>query len=378
MEKLKLVLKTCCYLGGFVSFVVSAVVAYQELPKRLFKEPTVAPKLITSGPCDYGQIEDMKSSSCSYPNVSIDTQEVSDAVLTKTSEIVDDLKAKRLKEAKQKLESLVLQGHPLALSLLGNIYEYGQFFGKNLSKATEVFEVAISSGSSKAKRIYANFLIRNFSKDQRKMKRAETLLREASQEGDADALEQLAKMLLVQDPQRALPFMIKAAEADMPESQRALGLAYIEGDFLPKDNERGFKWLERAALNNDPAAMMSVATCYLDGIGTEKDIKTGLTWAWISASLKEPKAALVVGYGVYHGVYGIKDEINGMMWLKVAGEHLADKQHPEFIKDYKRILRESPDWLNKATAKMALKCFKEGQCGQPGWNTKNLDTNTSI
>jgi len=101
MEKLKLVLKTCCYLGGFVSFVLSAAIAYQELPKRLFKEPTVAPKLITSGPCDYGQIEDMKSSSCSYPQVSVDTEEVSDAVLTKTSEIVDDLKAKRLKEAKQ-------------------------------------------------------------------------------------------------------------------------------------------------------------------------------------------------------------------------------------------------------------------------------------
>jgi TPR repeat protein len=383
------VLKTCCYIGGFISFLVALVIAYQELPKTLALAkisplsntfalvPQRKPEAPTE-PCGYGQIEDMEAQSCTYAKAAVHTDEVSYAVPKKTSEIVDDLRAKRLKEAKEKLEPLVLQGHPLALSLLGNIYEHGQFFGKNLEKAKELFEFAIKQDSAEAKTIYAQFLLRNFRGDKTLMKKAEALLIKASDEGDPDALEHLARMFWSEDPKRALPFTIKAAEAGLSESQRVLGLSYLEGDLVPQDKHLGFKWLEKAALNEDPSAMLSLAKCYLNGIGTDKDITTGLTWAWISATLKEPNAPMLVGYSLYHGIHGIKDEINGLMWLKVANEHITDKQDPRLIQHYKELIEQAPEWLNKATARMALKCFKEGQCGEPGWNTNDLDANTSL
>lgn len=110
----------------------------------------------------------------------------------------------------------------------------------------------------------------------KKLKKAEELLVEAANAGNAIAQNNLAVFYMEgmsghSDEFTAIEWYKKSADAGYPPAQLAIGLAYIQGTGVPRaDSIKGAQWILKAAEAGNIEAMNNIGVCYFNGIGIEK------------------------------------------------------------------------------------------------------------
>lgn len=143
------------------------------------------------------------------------------------------------------------------------------------------------------------------------------------------------------DPDRAVEYWQKAADAGIPEAHFNLGSALIR--FLPTA-EDGVKHLEQAANTGKGRVAASAATqlgfIYSKGLGNiPPNNDTAAVWYRAGAEGGNPKAQLVYALMLLSGTHVGKDEKSGMAYLRMS----AGQDFPPAIAQLINLLRNSAD-----------------------------------
>ncbi|MBI1270020.1 sel1 repeat family protein [bacterium] len=94
--------------------------------------------------------------------------------------------------------------------------------------------------------------------------------------------------------------LIEEAEAGNPQSQCALGFAYISGRGVARDAERARHWYLLAARAGHTGAQYNLADIYLRGDGIEPDLNQAIHWFEQAAIAGDPDALYNLGL-IYQG-----------------------------------------------------------------------------
>lgn len=125
----------------------------------------------------------------------------------------------------------------------------------------------------------------------------------AASQGDADALWQLASMKYLglgtsRDPQSAMQDHRKAAELGQIEAMYNLGIAYADGNVVPKDYTSALRWLNKTiahegAYGSNPLrsqAQSALGTLHENGNGVGTDLLTAYALYSLAAAAGDLKA----------------------------------------------------------------------------------------
>jgi TPR repeat protein len=88
----------------------------------------------------------------------------------------------------------------------------------------------------------------------------------------------------------------KASDGDA-ESQRLLGLMFLDGGEFPRDVNEGFRLLMLAPRQGDPTSMCDVGFCYHTGQGVPFDPSRADDYSQISRTIKLFQRACVMRRG---------------------------------------------------------------------------------
>jgi TPR repeat protein len=80
------------------------------------------------------------------------------------------------------------------------------------------------------------------------------------------------------DYERAVRLFTQAAEQGEVNSQRNLGLMYMQGKEAPQDYDKAAYWLRKAAEQGNADAQYRLSSLYNDGLGVPEDIEQALYW----------------------------------------------------------------------------------------------------
>lgn len=157
-------------------------------------------------------------------------------------------------------------------------YQEGKGIVKDLKKATDYYKLAAKNGSADAYRELAFIYQR-----QKRHDIAKNLFKSAADLDDTASAYQYAKSILnaknsTGDEQEAVIYLMKAAEAGIPQAQCDLGMLYYQGRFVTKDQANATKWFTKAAVNGWSSAQWNLALCLIDGTGIERNYDQALYW----------------------------------------------------------------------------------------------------
>jgi TPR repeat protein len=144
-----------------------------------------------------------------------------------------------------------------------------------------------------------------------------------------------AKAMLAGDrPAEAVPLLIKAATAGIPEAEYRLGRAYLEGRILPPSRTEAMRWLIKGGEHGQVEAQTLLAGLYVNGMagadpdpsaaffetgtepaaGAEPNFDKALVWAKRAAEAGALDAQTILGFIYSSGPDSIRD-------LEAAHEH---------------------------------------------------------
>lgn len=184
--------------------------------------------------------------------------------------------------------------------------------------------------------------------------RAESLLKNAALQGNAEAAYELGFLISTTpgaDGDQAMKWLRIAANKDMPKAQYALGDLYVHfgepglavewygkaaaqghvaakrqlgtllllGQGVRKDEQRGLALVREAAEKGDTDAQYKLCGAYQTGLGVAKDEKTALDWLKKAAAGGHPQAQFLLGDNLlYGGPTLAQNKAEAEKWLKLA------------------------------------------------------------
>lgn len=212
------------------------------------------------------------------------------------------------------------QGSAASAAILGRIYEKGLGDHKNLEKAAEWYDYAAHHNSANAAYRLAELWLTPDSGLGYEPEKAAIYLELAYQNGHVKAglafarmlrdgryipqnpaaafrvyenlstksrmaAYQTGKMLMAgqgtdKDEKRAVKYYKVAANANLTDAQRDLGLAYWEGSGVEQSNEQAWKWLDIAAFKGDmeAAAKLNELGAQIADVTAQKGRKDARAW----------------------------------------------------------------------------------------------------
>eukprot|EP00470_Lotharella_oceanica_P016040 CAMPEP_0170187374 /NCGR_PEP_ID=MMETSP0040_2-20121228/41565_1 /TAXON_ID=641309 /ORGANISM="Lotharella oceanica, Strain CCMP622" /LENGTH=461 /DNA_ID=CAMNT_0010434389 /DNA_START=21 /DNA_END=1406 /DNA_ORIENTATION=+ len=114
--------------------------------------------------------------------------------------------------------------------------------------------------------------------------------------------------VLPRNPETALEWYTKAAEAGLSSAQNNLGWCYRTGYGVVEDAKEAVKWYMRAAKQGELAAFVNLATCYRKGKGVPMNIGLAATWYKRATDLGNPRALNELGL-LYKAGTGVKKNL---------------------------------------------------------------------
>ena len=85
----------------------------------------------------------------------------------------------------------------------------------------------------------------------------------------------------------------RAIEQGDADTHRILGIAYFNGDFVPKDMKKAVELWEKSAEQGNADAQFYVRLCYYWGHGVEKDIDKADKWLQKFGGHQQPLQAAI-------------------------------------------------------------------------------------
>jgi len=114
--------------------------------------------------------------------------------------------------------------------------------------------------------------------------------------------------VLPRNPETALEWYTKAAQAGLSSAQNNLGWCYRTGYGVSEDAKEAVKWYMQAAKQGELAAFVNLATCYQKGTGVPMNIGLAATWYKRATELGNPRALNELGL-LYKAGTGVKKNL---------------------------------------------------------------------
>jgi len=113
-------------------------------------------------------------------------------------------------------------------------------------------------------------------------------LKRAADQGDKRGYDELWQIYLHEgnvDEEKALHFLLIAAQKGCVNAQWFLGICYMQGSILPvpQNYSEGLKWLRKVARADGSRAQIELAKAYRDGTGVSVDLIKSYIWFSIAA-----------------------------------------------------------------------------------------------
>ncbi|NIJ42584.1 hypothetical protein FHS78_002886 [Parvibaculum indicum] len=109
-----------------------------------------------------------------------------------------------------------------------------------------------------------------------------------AQRDDLAAMRNVALLLrkglgTERDPERALYFYERAAEAGFAPAQLNAAFMYLEGDGIPRDYKKASFWLHLSAVAGAPIAQYNLGVMFEKGLGVSRDLPRAMGWYALAA-----------------------------------------------------------------------------------------------
>ena len=200
---------------------------------------------------------------------------------------------------------------------LGTAYLEGRFGCKtDPAEAVRWFDRAVENGGSDARFAVALQFLDNPEGIDRAKEEALKLLEEAADAGDLDALRTLGLQHGIgghfgPNVKKGLAYLRRSADrgdaAAMIDMARYLLLQFDpDRAVMKKWLEESHEWLEKSASKDDTNAMMELFTRHTQGRDAEKDEQKGLAWLRDAVRLKDGKALYRLAEVYAKGQFGVR------------------------------------------------------------------------
>jgi len=121
------------------------------------------------------------------------------------------------------------------------------------------------------------------------------------------------------DEKKAYEWLLKAAEAGLPNAQYTMGDVLLRGKGVKQDQAAAVGWYEKASAQGHGEARFKLAALYYAGIGVPKNIPKSLALYRASAEAGHPEALTTMGVFYFNGRVFKKSEAAARdWWLKAA------------------------------------------------------------
>ena len=180
----------------------------------------------------------------------------------------------------------------------------------------------------------------------------------AAQSGFSDASVLVATILLEggdgvdRNPAEGVRLLRDAAEQGNAEAMAYLGNLYTKGDVVTQDRAMAFQWYRKAAENGNAACMYLTAMAYYQGLGIAQSDSQALAWFRKAAETAWHPAYLMLGKMYEQGKGTAVNYTEAFQWFERAAKHNAEAylRLGEMYMDARGVARDD----RKATA-----CFLE-------------------
>lgn len=174
------------------------------------------------------------------------------------------------------------QGHVLAQSYMGWLYEHGEGFILDYEEALKWYKKAAEQGDIKSQNKLGYFYSRGNGVKQDYIQSA-FWYRKAAEQGSAEAQYVLAQYYKLgtgvkQDATQAVYWYKESAEQGNELAQYALGVCYEVGTGVEQDRSQAFYWYSKAAERGHTYAQMELGYCYQLGLGVKQDYTQAVYW----------------------------------------------------------------------------------------------------
>lgn len=168
-------------------------------------------------------------------------------------------------------------GSPLGLFGQGRLYQFGEGMEADPEKEKALFEAAVAAGCAEAN-IGLSDLCLEARDPETAIKYTEKALAADEPHLIISNLIEIAAVYangigVPQDYEKALEWMMKAAEFGSVEAYNNIGAYYMNGRGVEKNEKEAIAWFEKAAEGGSPA---NLALCYFYGDGVKKDYKKSM------------------------------------------------------------------------------------------------------
>ena len=145
--------------------------------------------------------------------------------------------------------------------------------------------------------------------------------KQAATTGHPAGLHNMGSILRHSYPELAFDFFLEAANRGDVDAVCQLGLAFLNGQGIPKDDINGVRLLQAAVGQYHPGAMGHLGVCMWLGIGMPAQPTLGLRHIGLAAHYGCPESAYHIGKCFLEGEMLPKDDELAWEWLCRAGEY---------------------------------------------------------
>ena len=226
---------------------------------------------------------------------------------TKWTKGKDLYNAKEYESALKVWKENANQGHPRSNHSVGFLYRSGYEVKKDINKAIQYYEKALSLGYAISGRAL----------------------------GD---IYKIGEPGIKKDNKKMLNYYSKAAELGDAFANAELSTYYLSGKYgLEQDDSKSVSLLKRSAELGNAWAKSRLGRFYRDGInGLEMDLSKTLTYFKQSAELDDQFSINQLGQIYYNGWYGVEKNHNeAEKWL-LKGQELGNEESKNLLKDVRK------------------------------------------
>ena len=124
----------------------------------------------------------------------------------------------------------------------------------------------------------------------------------------------------IPDKEKAIHYLIAAAEQGDANAQYKLGKRYYYGNGVTKNLDKALKWFKLAAEKDDADAQFMLGYCYYNGEGVDENRVEAFKWFRLAAEKSLALAQYMLGFCYYNGNGVKKDRKEAVKWYNLAAE----------------------------------------------------------
>jgi len=243
------------------------------------------------------------------------------------------------------------KGHPDALVALGEMALKNEA-GLTKTDALAYLTRASEMGRTDAMNVLAD-MYRTGTGTTVNPEKSRELLKQSSQSFDRDAAKKLGDQYFESDPNEALKWYEKAANAGHIEAAYIAGVMYAENFEIRPNSKRSAELLKMAAEGGHAAAQADYGLLVYQGAGTERSEAEAAEWFGKSAKGGDKEGQFLYAFTLAKGEGVPQSFEKAYYWLLKSGESGVD----DYDQD-RRILRErleanvDPEILSRARLRL--------------------------